>query len=152
MNSKLVPLLGLVLIVVVAGFLFRNQLLIDQEADLLAPDVQFTQGEMYERGWGRPKNTGEAIKWYQRAAKNDHAEAQYRLASLYYEGTRVEQDLQVALKWYLQAANNGHVDAEYRLGWMYQNGEGVSVDRVEAEKWFSHAREQGHEKVPPTSG
>jgi TPR repeat protein len=152
MNSKVVPLLGLVLIVAVAGFLFRNQLLMDQEAGLLSPEVQFRQGEMYERGWGRPTNTKETIKWYQRAAKNGHAEAQYRLAILYYEGERVEQDFTVAMQWFMQAANNGHVDAEYRLGWMYQNGEGVLADRVEAEKWFSNAREHGHESTTSASG
>jgi len=152
MNSKFVPLFGLVLIVAAVGFLFRDQFLVDREAGLLSPEAQFRQGEMNELGWGRPKNTDEAIRWYLRAANREHADAQYRLANLYYEGTRVQQDLDMALKWFLRAANNGNVDAEYQLGWMYQRGEGVEADRVEAEKWFSLAREQGHDKVPPAPG
>jgi len=152
MNSKIVPLIAVVLVVAAAGFLFRNQMMLDKEASLLSPEAQFLQGEMYEMGWGRPKDTPEAISWYLRAANNDHAEAQFRLASLYYAGVRVEQDLHEAAKWYLQAANNGHVEAEYRLGLMYQHGEGVPKDREEAEKWLSLAREQGHDKARPASG
>ncbi len=152
MNSKFVPLAIVVLIVAVAGFLLQNQFSTDKEARLLSPEAQFTQGEMFENGWGRPKNTQETLYWYQLAADNDYAEAQYRLANLYYEGTRVEQDFNKAIEWYLRAANNGHVDAEYQLGRMYQLGEGVEVDRVEAEKWFSMARQQGHDKTPPATG
>lgn len=152
MNSKFVPLIGLVLVAVAAGFLFKHQVQVDKEASLLSPEAQFRQGEMFEMGWGRPKDTPEAIAWYVRAANNGHAEAQFALANLYYAGERVQQDLKEAAKWYLQAANNGHVEAEYRMGYMYQNGEGVPKDRVEAEKWLSMAREQGHDKVSPTSG
>ena len=152
MNSKIVPLIAVVLVVAVAGFLIKNQSLIDQKARQFAPEVQFAQGEMYEKGWGRPKDTSAAIRWYSYAADNGYAEAQFRLASMYYAGVRVEQDLHEAAKWYLLAANNGHVEAEYRLGLMYQNGEGVPQDRVEAEKWMSLAREQGHDLAQQTSG
>ena len=152
MSSKIIPLIGVLLVAAVAGYLYQNQIMFDKEAALLTSEAQFRQGQMYEEGWGRPKDTGEAIRWYRHAAINDHAQAQFNLANLYYAGERVEQDLHKALKWYLAAANNGHVEAEYRVGWMYQHGEGVPVDRVEAEKWFSMAREQGHDKVPPVSG
>jgi len=152
MNSKIIALIGLVLIVAVAGYLFQDDLLVDREASLLSAEAQFAQGELFENGWGRPKDTREAIRYYELASQNDHAEAQFRLANLYYTGERVQQDLHKALDYYLQAAKNGHVEAEYQLGWMYQRGEGVDVDRVEAEKWFSLAREQGHDKVPPKQG
>jgi TPR repeat protein len=152
MNSKVIPLIGVMLIIAVAGFLYKNQMQLDQEARLLSPEAQFSQGEMYEMGWGRPKDTPETIRWYKLAANGGHAEAQFRLANLYYKGVRVEQDFNEAANWYLQAANNGHVEAEYRLGFMYQNGEGVPKDRVEAEKWLTLAREQSEDKTPPNSG
>jgi len=152
MKSKIVPLIAVLLVVAVAGFLYLDQKQLDKEASLLSAEAQFLQGEMYEKGWGRPKNTPDAIRWYEYAADNGYAEAQFRLGNLYYEGARVQQDLHEAMKWYLLAANNGHVDAEYRVGLMYQNGEGVPQDRVEAEKWISMAREQGKDKDQTSSG
>ncbi len=152
MKYKKVLLVGLVIVAAAAVYQYKDQLFVDREASLLSPEAQFRQGEMSENGWGRPKNTNEAIDWYELAAANDYAEAQYRLGELYHSGQRVQQDFKKAMKYYMQAANNGNVDAEYQLGVMYQRGEGVEVDRVEAEKWFSMAREQGHQKVPPKTG
>jgi len=152
MKSKIVPLIAVLLVVAVAGFLYLNQKELDKEASLLSAEAQFLQAEMYEQGWGRPKDTPEAIRWYEYAADNGNAEAQFRLGNLYYEGVRVPQDLHKALDWYLQAANNGYVDAEYRVGLMYKNGEGVPKDRVEAEKWLSMARQQGKDKNQSSSG
>lgn len=141
MSSKMVPLVIVILIVAVAGYFVSDQMAFDEQAELLSADAQFRQGQMYEEGWGRPKDTQAAIDWYERAAANAHAEAQFRLGNLYYDGKRVQQDLHEAMKWYFMAANNGHHEAEYRLGVMYQNGEGVPINRLEAEKWFAASRQ-----------
>lgn len=54
----------------------------------------------------RNSNFADAASWYAKAAEYDHGEAQYRLATMYQEGTGVSQDKVEALKWALLARDN----------------------------------------------
>ncbi len=72
------------------------------------------------------------------------ADAQYRLATLYYEGVNVEQDFNQAFLWYRRAAIQGMVDAQYKLGNMYLMGEGIAQNDREARDWYEKAAAQGH--------
>ena len=47
------------------------------------PDAQFYLGFMNEYGQGVARNDVEAIRWYRKAADQDHAFAQFRLGNLY---------------------------------------------------------------------
>ena len=59
------------------------------------------------------QDTNNAIRAYKRV--ENHPEAQYSIANLYY----VMKDYENAAKWYLRAAYNGHVEAQYMLGYMH---------------------------------
>src|SRR5690606_11837154 len=63
------------------------------------PAAQTLLGEMFERGEGTPRNFPEAAKWYLEAAKQDFAEAQVRLGTLYALGQGVTQDNEQAFAW-----------------------------------------------------
>ena len=79
-------------------------------------------------------NPAEAVKWYRKAAEQDHDDAQCALALCYYTGKGVEKDLAKAVEWWRKAADQDHDEALYRLGLCYYNGEGVEKDPAEAER------------------
>jgi len=62
----------------------------------------FLNGKM-----GLSKNTTRAIEWLEKAAKNNHKQAQFLLGSLYYDGKSVKRDLKVAKFWLDKSANSG---------------------------------------------
>lgn len=55
------------------------------------------------------KDYAEAVKWYRKAADQNHAQAQYSLGRCYAEGNGVEKDELEAVKWGWIAARNGYV-------------------------------------------
>ena len=62
----------------------------------------------------------EAMKWYRKAAEQDHADAQYKLGYMYENGEGIDQDDGEAMKWYRKAAEQDHADAQYKLNAMYE--------------------------------
>ena len=84
-----------------------------------------------------------AIRWYRQAAKNNVAEAQYKLAIILYRGIGVPQNKTSALSWFRKAAKQGMVLAQYNLGIMYSNGDGVTQDKEKAIEWLLKAAERG---------
>ena len=107
-------------------------------------EAQTNLGWMYDNGEGVPKNDGEAVKWYRKAAELGYAIAQHNLAFMYAMGKGVAQDDVEAVKWYRKAAGQGFAEGQRNLGLMYYKGEGVSKDYGEALKWFRKAADQGH--------
>jgi TPR repeat protein len=79
----------------------------------------------------------------QRAAENDDASAQFRLALCYANGKGVEKSAPLACKWFSQAANWGHPDAMLQLGIRYEHGDGVARDSGTAFTWFLKSAEAG---------
>lgn len=76
------------------------------------PAIQYTLGQMYDKGEGVAQNFHQAAKWYLAAAINGHVEAQYSIAMMLDAGEGIEKNSVEAAKWYLCAANNGHTEAE----------------------------------------
>ena len=66
---------------------------------------------MYHEGRGVPQSDKEAVKWYQKAAEQGYADAQFNLGVMYKIGRGVPQSDKEAVKWYQQAADQGDVDA-----------------------------------------
>jgi TPR repeat protein len=94
-------------------------------------EAQFTLAVCYYDGLGVTANEAEAVKWCLKAAEQNHAEAQYRLA-LYYNGWTEARDATQAAKWCRKAAEQNLAEAQYRLGIFYFKGEGVVKDGVVA--------------------
>ena len=99
---------------------------------------------MYEMGKGVKQDYSEANKWYQKAAEQGYASAQYSLGVNLYFGKGITQNYTEALNWLLKAANSGDAASQNNVGTMYQNGQGVKQDYSEALKWYTKASEQGH--------
>ena len=57
----------------------------------------------------------QAFYWYQRAAEQNHAEAQNNLAARYATGTGVVKNIDLAKYWYQRAAKQGNANAAYTL-------------------------------------
>ena len=98
----------------------------------------------YTGSLGVTQNDVKAAIWFNMAAEQGHADAQYRLGLKYSIGSGVVEDGVEALKWYHMAAEQGQVDAQYELGNAYSMGLDVSEDLSEARKWYRKAAEQGH--------
>ncbi len=102
---------------------------------------QLNLGAAYDNGIGVERDIDQALQWYQRAAEQGVAEAQFNLAHLL-----VTEELSsvAAAEWMLKAAEQGMVDAEYLMGVIYAEGIGVESDRNEARIWLQKAADKGH--------
>jgi len=107
------------------------------------PRAAFLVGVKFTEGDGVPADLAEAAKWYQIAADQGLAPAQYRLASLYEKGRGVELDLDKARAWYERSANAGNSKAMHNLAVLYAEGAGGAPDFERAAQWFESAAEYG---------
>jgi localization factor PodJL len=90
-----------------------------------------------------PEDLNAAAVWYDRAASQGFAPAQYRLGNLYEAGKGVEKDLAQARIWYQQAAEAGNRMAMHNLAALYAGGELGTQQFDSAAKWFEEAANRG---------
>ena len=84
------------------------------------------------------------MKWFQQAADQDNASAQFNLALLYENGQGVPQDFSKAVKWYGLSAEQGNVNAQLNLGIAHLKGLGIKQDNANAYIWFALAADKGN--------
>lgn len=95
-------------------------------------------------GFNLTKNQSLAFSWYQRAAENGDAEAQFRVAEMYLAGRGVPFDTTKAMASLAKAAEQNHIDAAVRLGLMYApTANGRHHDVRMAAKWLNAAADLG---------
>lgn len=80
-------------------------------------------------------NHAKAAKLFKPLAAKGNAVAQFKLATLYYNGKGVPKNLKEAAKLYRLSAEQGHVVAQSNFATMYYRGEGVPKDFVLAHMW-----------------
>ena len=74
--------------------------------------AQHLLGEMYAYGWGMPRDRGEAVRWFRRAAyradglKDPAAYAAYYVGQSFSQGLGVQQNSTEAA-WWIQFAKDG---------------------------------------------
>ena len=78
----------------------------------------------------------------ERAGKG-HADAQFRMGLIYFEGDIVSKDARQAAGWFRKAAEQGHAHGQYNLALKYLLGEGVAKDLRATASWYRKAAEQG---------
>ena len=130
---KLCSFRGLALAVAIGG-LFG--------CDRKSPDdaeAQFNLGVKYADGLGVPKDAVEAVKWYRKAADQNHAHAQYNLGFMYDKGLGVPKDAAEAVKWFRKAADQNEALAQLILGIKYDEGDGVLKDVARAYMYLNLA-------------
>lgn len=80
------------------------------------------------------------VKWYEKAANQGNAAAQYNLGYCYVHGQGVKQDNEEAMKWFKSAAEQGQAEAQNLIGYCYFFEEYY----IEAVNWFKKAANQGN--------
>lgn len=107
--------------------------------------AQLRLGHLYLQGSRMvAKNDLTAARWFQMAAAQGLADAQFTLGLMHYDGAGVPQDLVQAAGWYQLATQQGHAGAQVNLACMYIKGEGVPQYDAEAARLYALAAEKGH--------
>lgn len=119
----------------------------DANKEYTAEDIEqwFEKGEEYYFGDEETEpNYKEAIKWYRKAAKAGHADAQFSLGYCYLNGQGVATDEEVACKWLKKATEQKHPEAMYNLGTCFEQGLGVPIDIEKALSLYTEAKQLGY--------
>jgi hypothetical protein len=75
------------------------------------PEAMVNVAFMYYCGLHFEKDHKEAAKWYEKAAKMNHVNAQFSLGTLYENGEGVARNIEKAYYWYSLAEMQGDKDA-----------------------------------------
>ena len=86
-------------------------------------------GLMYLEGRGVPKDMGNAIKWWRKAADQGYISAQFGLGLAYENGDGVSVDKVQAVRYYLLACKNGHSNGCFLSGTMIFDGDAVQQNK-----------------------
>jgi TPR repeat protein len=110
--------------------------------------AQLRLGLLYYHGHGVRESDSQARVWFERAARQGLAEAQFHLGNMYAYGL-VDPGGDVdpgrlAAQWTFEAARQGHAEAQYSLGIMFLTGKGVEQSNDEGARWIAKAAAQGH--------
>ena len=118
-------------LLLVVDFFTRLDLAIG--ASLGIPEAQYQYAKTLYNS-----NIRQSMYWYEKAAWNGHARAQYDLGS-----RTIYSAPQNAEKWLLKAAEQGLVEAQYDLGHLYWYNDTLK-NIPKAVEWFRKSAEQGN--------
>lgn len=152
MVSFIFPLPGMAgerdeIIAVVTALTAQDMAALKNRADDGDLKAQTVLGMAYALGKSAPQDSGEAVKWYGKAAERGFPIAQYELAMAYDSGSGVARNKSEAVKWYRKAAEQGFAEAQNNLGFAYEHGQGITKNYSEAVKWYQKAAEQGSKEA-----
>jgi cell division septation protein DedD len=102
-------------------------------------DAAFNLGQAYRLGRGVPTNLAIAKSWFERAARQNHVDAQTTLGLLLFQNAEQAE----GLKWLKAAAEQGEARALLVYGTALFNGDGVTQDQVLGYAYVSRAAAQG---------
>ena len=117
---------------------------LQQQAKAGDATAQLNLGAAYDHAIGVKRDIDQALHWYQKAAEQGLAEAQFNLAHLL---VAEEISAVAAAEWMHRAAAQGMTDAEYLLGVIYAEGIGVEMDSGKARLWLKKAAAKGHDEA-----
>ncbi len=102
-------------------------------------DAAFNLGQAYRLGRGVSPDSGAAKKWFERAARAGHLDAQVSLGLLLFDSG----DRATALGWLKRAAERGEPRALLVTGTALFNGDGVKRDPILGYAYVRRAAAQG---------
>ncbi|MDK4554752.1 tetratricopeptide repeat protein [Kingella kingae] len=108
--------------------------------------AQHNLAVLYQDGLGTKADIAQALMWYEKAAAQGNAEAQFMAGLLHSD----QQQYERAVYWYTLAAKQGHVEAQNNLAARYATGTGVERNIDTAIEWYRKAAEQGHASASHT--
>ena len=88
------------------------------------------------------QNDTEAGKWFQKAAEQGLAQAQFNLGVAYHNGYGIMKNQKQAVKWFTKAAEQNLGDAQYNLGVAYANGDGITQNQTTSRQMVHKSRPQ----------
>jgi len=106
--------------------------------------AQYNLALMYANGLGVEIDNAKAKLWYEKAARQGNASAQYNLAQLY--TTEESSDSKHYFKakyWYEKSIEGGIVDAYNNLASLYMEGKGVKADKNKALSLLKQGAKKG---------
>ncbi len=107
-------------------------------------EAQYMLGVCQEMGHGTTPDAAEAVRWYGRAANQDHVVAQYHLGYCLLHGIGTDKDPDAGFRWALKAAKKGHAEAQNAVGWCLEKGVGAAQDVATGLSWYQEAANQDH--------
>jgi len=107
------------------------------------PRAQFLLAIKYETGTDVTRDMAKARELYIQAARQGHADAQFRAGTLAQAEATSDAQLKVAQDWYQAAAIQGHGPAQYNLAVMLANAGREEDALIEALSWTIRAAETG---------
>jgi localization factor PodJL len=106
--------------------------------------AQYEMAARFAEGRGGvPRDLASAARWFEKAAAQGLAPAQFRLGALYEKGLGLPRDAAMARDWYLRAAQSGNARAMHNLAVLTADGAGGKPDYAGAAQWFLKASELG---------
>jgi TPR repeat protein len=117
--------------------------LLRKGADAEIADAQHALGVLYLRGRGVPKDSAEAARLFQRAARNGSSVGEVEYGILLFNGDGVRADEAQAGRYFRRSAAKGNAIAQNRLARMLAAGRGVPQNKVDAAAWQLLAAAQG---------
>ena len=119
------------------------------ERDTSARTAFMKIGEMYEAGDELPKNPGEALKWYRKAADDGDQQAALKVATLLLASGRTTTEAEYAeiRQRCGDAAKRNFSPGAYCMVLIYRRGIGTAKDPTEAAKWLSRAADLGYPRA-----
>lgn len=114
------------------------------DAYLGSAESQFNIGVLYTEGKGLPRDRGEALSWFEKAAQQGHVEAQYNLGHLLLEDQGDLDSIRRGIDWWRRSAEGGFAVAQYNYGRALFHGIGVERNPGAAKTWFERARDNGN--------
>ena len=99
---------------------------------------------LYYFGRGVPKDQGQALAYYRKAADLGSVHAQTCAGVMYYKGYGVAKNIKLAKQYLQPAASRGSIEALRNLGWMCYNGEyGFLTGKGKAFEYWMKASKLG---------
>lgn len=117
------------------------------ELQPIHPKILVMVGGFFYFGQIVQQNYSKAYKWYEKAALQGYATAQFTLGGMLARGCGIKQNFKKAFMWYKRAALQGYAKAQLSLASMYANGQAVKQDDEKAFEWYEKAALQGHDKA-----
>ena len=102
------------------------------------PDAQYSLGLIYANNENKESK---AIKWWRKAAAQQHTKAQHNLAMAYLTGKGVRANRDKATAWLIKEAEQGDPQTQFNLARLYSEGEWLGKSGHGAATWFYYAGE-----------
>lgn len=108
-------------------------------------EEQYLLGQSYYHGNLVPQSYEKAVRWYTKAATQQHIPAKCSLAECYYNGEGVKTSYDTAFCLFKEVSScDTMVDAHYYLGKCYEEGHGTRQSDLLAFREYAKAAMKGH--------